>query len=223
MLLELKRSLIDRKPLVWLLSFREHWLEVNGSKVLILLYFLLVLETRSTEVISLLMLGWVAARLLGSGLWRMEKFWLWDLFWNDYLVAFGKYDNFSVNLESTDAAPRSPHQSPTWPDAVFDVRLADSPLFFLICADSARFAPFWAKMGRFGWKREPIWPKRPLKHADTAYSGRNGHRNRLILAEIAVETGRNGRRLPFFCFMWPCEREKKKKDGRKIKVCNKRI
>ena len=51
---------------------------------------------------------------------------------------------------------------------------------------------------------------------------------------IPAKTGRNGQQLPFFCFMWPCEREKKKEkeeedektkkmDGGRIKVYNKRI
>ena len=80
------------------------------------------------------------------------------------------------------------------------VQLVDSPFFFLfffIRTDSARFTPI----------RKLIRPKRPPKHAD---SGQKGHRHR----PIAAETGQNGQRLPFFCFMWPCERNKKK-EGRK--------
>ena len=32
---------------------------------------------------------------------------------------------------------------------------------------------------------------------------------------IPAKTGRNGQQLPFFCFMWPCEREKKNKEKKK--------
>ena len=104
------------------------------------------------------------------------------------------------------------------------------PFFFWIHADSTRLVPIRAKTGRFRRKREPIQPK----HADTVDSRQNGHQNRPI-QPIPAKTGRNGQQLPFFCFMWPCEREKKKKkekeeeyektqkkmDGRRIKVCNK--
>ena len=123
----------------------------------------------------------------------------------------------SQQLESTDAAPRSPYRSLTWRPAS---NAATFPFFFLIHTDSARFAPIRAKTGWFKQKRELRWPKWPPKHADTTNSGRNSRWNE--------------QRLPFFCFMWPCEREKKKKrrkkkmrrhkkmDGRRIKVCNKR-
>ena len=101
----------------------------------------------------------------------------------------------SQQLESTDAAPRSPYRSLTRRPAS---NAATFPFFFLIHADSARFAPIRAKTGWFKQKRELRWPKWPPKHAYTTDSGRNSRRNE--------------QRLPFFCFMWPCEREKKKKE-----------
>ena len=102
--------------------------------------------------------------------------------------------NLNQALESTNAAPRLPHRSPTWPDVVSSVRLADSPPFFFFL-----FAPTRPNSRRFQQKRESIRSKWPSKHVDTA------------------DSGRNGQRLPFFCFMSPCEREKKKKGWKKNK------
>ena len=120
-------------------------------------------------------------------------------------------------------------------------RLSPPPFFFLICPNSARFAPIWAKTRPF----------RIDSGGNENRYGRNGHRNMPIrpkqvdMADSGRNSRRNGQRLPFFCFMWPCEREKKNKekkkererrkkkmrrhtkkkkmDGRRIKVCNKRI
>ena len=91
------------------------------------------------------------------------------------------------------------------------------PFFFLFLFYSRQNGPIQAKTDRFRRKWEPIRPKRTPKHADTANSGQNGHQNRLI-RPIPAKTGRNGQRLPFFCFMWPCERKKKKKERRKKKM-----
>ena len=103
-------------------------------------------------------------------------------------------------VESTDAAPRSPHLSPTWHPTSDSPTL---PFFFFWFAptqpDSRQLGPIQADLGGNG----------------NQY-GRNSHQNMLIwpiLVETAAETGRNGQWLPFFCFMWPCER--KKKEGRK--------
>ena len=143
------------------------------------------------------------------------------------------------HLESTDVAPRSSYWSPTRHPASDTSTLPHSLFFFF---DLHRFTSTRLDSGQFRRKREPKWPKWPPKHVDTANSGQNGHRNRLIRpipTETTAETGQNGQRLPFFCFMWPCERgvgkkkekekkdektpKKKKKDRRRIKVCNKRI
>ena len=136
-----------------------------------------------------------------------------------FFLSFLLYIGFcsSFFLESIDAVPRSSYRSLTRPDAAFGVRRADSPppFFFIqanlrrlgqIHADSGQNGLIPAEMGidtaieicRYSW----FWLIQPLKLADMAASDRNSHRNEQW--------------LPFFCFMWPCEREKKKKrEGRR--------
>ena len=109
--------------------------------------------------------------------------------------------NLNQALESTNAAPRLPHRSPTWPDVVSSVRLADSPPFFFF---------FYSRL--LGQVR-----------ADSSINGnrydRNGHRNRSI-RPILAEMGSD---CHSFASCGLVRGKKKKKDGRKIKVCNKRI
>ena len=132
------------------------------------------------------------------------------------------------HLESTDVAPRSSYWSPMRRSA--SDTSTPPPLFLLF--NFHRFTSTCLDSGQFRRKRESIRSKWPPKHADTANSGRNSHRNRLIWpipTETTAKTGQNGQRLPFFCFMWPCERgvgkkkEKEKKDEKTPKKKKKKV
>ena len=107
----------------------------------------------------------------------------------------------SYNLESTDADPRLLYRGPAQCPASNSPTLPFSFLFY-----SHQLGQIHANLGQNGLIRANSGRNK------NRY-GRNGHRN----MPIPAETGRNGQQLPFFCFMWPCERGGKKKKKRRKK------